>query len=156
MTLFLLMRTMIQNCDTVFVDVTENDAEAGVVSVLQRNGCYSQGNLADFNKFLSKEVGKEDFKVCVLINPFTAVMSLEKWPRKMQNCKALSLSVFFFALACERILIEMLIIESRCVTGPENILCAGMSMHLSLKGLKKISVLSEFHNGIENVWDKEL
>ena len=58
--------------------MTENDAEAGVVSVLQRNGCYSQGNLADFNKFLSKEVGKEDFKVCVLINPLTAVMSLEK------------------------------------------------------------------------------
>ena len=156
MTLFLLMCTMIQNCDTVFVDVTENDAEAGVVSVLQRNGCYSQGNIADFNKFLSKEVGKEDFKVCVLINPFTAVLSLEKQPGKVQNFKALSLAVFFFALECERILIEMLIVESRCVTGQENILCAGMPMPLSVKGLKKISVLSEFHNGIENVWDKEL
>ena len=50
----------------------------------------------------------------------------------------------------------MLIVESRCVTGPEDILCAGMSVHLSVKGLKKISVLSEFHNGIENVWDKEM
>ena len=74
----------------------------------------------------------------------------------MQNCKASSLSVFFFALACERSLTEMLIVESRCVTGPEDILCAGMSVHLSVKGLKKISVLSEFHNGIENVWDKEM
>ena len=56
--------------------MTENDAEAGVVSVLQRNGCYSQGNLADFNKFLSKEVGKEDFKVCVLINPLLSLIHI--------------------------------------------------------------------------------
>ena len=44
-----------------------NDAEGEVVSDLQRNGCYSQGNVKDFIKFLSKEVGKEDFKVCGLI-----------------------------------------------------------------------------------------
>lgn len=55
------------NCPSVSVGSAVNDAEGEVVSDLQRNGCYSQGNVKDFNKFLSKEVGKEDFKVCGLI-----------------------------------------------------------------------------------------
>ena len=45
--------------------------------------------------------------------------------------KTSSLFVFFFALACERIFIKMHSAESRCVVGPENILFAGVSVHLS-------------------------
>ncbi|XP_076444895.1 5'-nucleotidase domain-containing protein 1-like [Babylonia areolata] len=41
----------------------EGHEEGAVVSELQRGGCYSQGNINDFNKFLAKELGKEDFKV---------------------------------------------------------------------------------------------
>ena len=37
----------------------------------------------------------------VFINPFTAMMSFEKWSIKVPNLKLLSLFVFFFALACE-------------------------------------------------------
>ena len=63
------------------------------------------------------------------INPFTAVMSLPK----VRNLKPLNLffSFFFFALACERIFIKTYNTESSCVTGPENILFAGASVHLS-------------------------
>ena len=46
-------------------------------------------------------------------NPFTAMMSFEN-NQKVQNLKPLSLFVFFFALACDRILIKMHSIESRC------------------------------------------
>ena len=52
----------------------------------------------------------------------------------MQNLKPISLSVFFFALAWERIFTKMHSIESICViqlTGLENILFVGASMHLS-------------------------
>ena len=38
------------------------------------------------------------------INPFTAMMSLEKGPIKVQKFKSLGLFLFFFAIACERIL----------------------------------------------------
>ena len=54
-----------------------------------------------------------------------------KRPIKVQNLKPLSLFVFFFAMTCERIFTKTDIIESRCVTGPENILFAGASVHLS-------------------------
>ena len=40
----------------------------------------------------------------------------ELWPLKVQNSKPLSLSVFFFALECERIFIKTYSIESRCDT----------------------------------------
>jgi hypothetical protein len=40
-----------------------NDAEGEVATVIERGGCYSQGNLEDFNKFLTKETGKENPKV---------------------------------------------------------------------------------------------
>ena len=38
----------------------------------------------------------------------------------MRNLKPLSLCVFFFALACQRIFIRTHNIQSRCVIGPEN------------------------------------
>ncbi|XP_070189996.1 5'-nucleotidase domain-containing protein 1-like isoform X2 [Littorina saxatilis] len=41
----------------------EKEEETEVVTELQRNGCYSQGNIDDFNKFMAKELGKEDLKV---------------------------------------------------------------------------------------------
>lgn len=40
-----------------------SNAEAGVVTTLEQNGCYSQGNVEEFNKFLSSETGKEQVKV---------------------------------------------------------------------------------------------
>ena len=39
--------------------------------------------------------------------------------------------VFLFAQACERIFIRTHSFENRCVIGPENILLAGASVHLS-------------------------
>jgi len=39
----------------------------------------------------------------------------------LRNLKIVSLFVFVFVLACERIFIKLLSIEGRCVTGPENI-----------------------------------
>ena len=75
------------------------------------------------------------------VNPFTAMMSFQP----IKHLKPLSLCVFFFTQACERIFIKMHSIESRCVKGPENILSAGTSLHLSaqkiwqaeaVKGLK--------------------
>ena len=49
----------------------------------------------------------------------------------MRNLKPLSLFVFFFALARERSFIKTYSIESRSLTGTENILFAGASAHLS-------------------------
>lgn len=43
--------------------VLEGEEEGETVTELQRNGCYSQGNLHDFNKFLAAQVGKEEPKV---------------------------------------------------------------------------------------------
>ena len=60
-------------------------------------------------------------------------MSLEKQITKERNLKPLSFFVFCFALACERVLIETIASESRCVIGPENILFAGASVHLSAR-----------------------
>ena len=47
---------------------------------------------------------------------------------KFQNPAFLA---FFFATACERVLIKTHSIESRYVIGPENILSAGVCVHLS-------------------------
>ena len=51
-------------------------------------------------------------KSVVCINPFTVMMSLEKRPNN--STKSDTLSVLFFALACERIFIKMHRTESRC------------------------------------------
>ena len=51
----------------------------------------------------------------------------------MPNLKPLSLFVFFFSLACERIFSKTRSTESTCVIGPENILLAGASVHLSAR-----------------------
>ena len=51
----------------------------------------------------------------------------------MANLKSLTPFLFLFALPFERIFIKMHSIESRCFTGPENILFAGMSTHLSAR-----------------------
>ena len=59
--------------------------------------------------------------ISLFINFFTAMMSLDQ-SMKVRHLKALSLFVFFFALACERIFIKMHSIESRCVTALKNIL----------------------------------
>ena len=49
----------------------------------------------------------------ITLNPFTAVTSLED-KIKVQNLKPLSLFVFFFALALERIFIKIHRTERRC------------------------------------------
>ena len=49
--------------------------------------------------------------------------------------KPFSLLVFFFALACERNFMTTHSIECRCVTGAEDILFAGASVHLSAREL---------------------
>ncbi|KAL8585862.1 hypothetical protein ACOMHN_056457 [Nucella lapillus] len=41
----------------------EGNKEGAEVSELLRHGCYSQGNIDDFNKFLSKELHKDNLKV---------------------------------------------------------------------------------------------
>ena len=76
------------------------------------------------------------FGTC-LFNPFTAMMSAEKRPIKVQNLKPLTVSLLIFALSWERIFIEAHSIESRCVIGPENILFAGASVHLSAQNFHK-------------------
>ena len=50
----------------------------------------------------------------------------------MKNLKPLSLFVFLFALACERIFIKTHCVESRCVTALENTLFAGASFSLEI------------------------
>ena len=68
------------------------------------------------------------------LNPFTAMMSLQKLPVKVRKLKPVSLFVFFFAaLVCERIFIKKRSVESRCVIGPENILFTGASVHHSAR-----------------------
>ena len=57
---------------------------------------------------------------------------------KVQNLKPLSPFVFFFGLACERIVIKMHLIESSCVIGLENILFVGASIHLSARKLYRL------------------
>ena len=47
----------------------------------------------------------------------------------VRSLKPISLSVVLFTDACERIFIKKHSFESRCVTGPENILFAGGSVH---------------------------
>ena len=49
---------------------------------------------------------------------------------KSETCKPFC---FFFALACETIFIKTRGIESRCAIGPENILFADASVHLSAR-----------------------
>ena len=56
-----------------------------------------------------------------------------KRPLKVRNLKPLNLCVIFFTLACERIFIKTHRIESRCVIGPEHLLFAGASLHLSAR-----------------------
>ena len=58
-----------------------------------------------------------------------------KRPVKVPNVKPLSLVVFFFALACERIFINTHSTERSCVTGPENMLFTGACVHLSARKL---------------------
>ena len=52
----------------------------------------------------------------------------------MRNLKPLSLSVFLFTLTRERIFIKTHSTEIRWVVGPENILFAGATVHLSTGG----------------------
>ena len=59
-----------------------------------------------------------------IFNSFTATMSLAKF-------ETLKPFVSFLTLASERTFIKKHSIESRWVTGPENILFAGTSVHLS-------------------------
>ena len=51
----------------------------------------------------------------------------------MHNLKPFSLSVFFFALACEKTFIKRYIALNGDLIGPENILFAGASMHFSAR-----------------------
>ena len=73
------------------------------------------------------------------INTFTAMMSLENDHQKCEiwNLQAF-FSFFFSAQACEKSFITMHSIESRCVTGPENILFADMSLHFSAQKLYRL------------------
>ena len=52
----------------------------------------------------------------------------------MPNLKRLTLFVFFFALACETVFIKTPSIESRRITGPENILFADACIHFTCFG----------------------
>ena len=61
------------------------------------------------------------------------MMSLENKPIKERKLKSLSLFLFFFALAHERIFIKTHKIESRFVIEPENILSAGVCVHFSTR-----------------------
>ena len=65
------------------------------------------------------------------INPATAVHL--KTTSKSIKLKTIEPLAFFVALACERIFIKTHSTESRCAIGPENILFAGASMHLSAR-----------------------
>ena len=57
----------------------------------------------------------------------------------MQNFKSLTVTVLFIALACERIFIETYSIDLRVdIIGPENILSAGASLHLSARKLYRL------------------
>ena len=67
------------------------------------------------------------------INPFTAMMTHKNDLSKLRNLNPLTLFVFFFALAYERILIKTRSTESLCVVGPDNILFAGASVHFSVQ-----------------------
>ncbi|KAK7471553.1 hypothetical protein BaRGS_00035781, partial [Batillaria attramentaria] len=41
----------------------ENGKETDKVTELKKNGCYSQGNLVELNKFFAAQLGREQFKV---------------------------------------------------------------------------------------------
>ena len=74
------------------------------------------------------------------VNPFTAMMPLENDQYNWPNLKPLSLFVFFlllfffFAPACDSILIETHSIETRDVRiGPEDLLYAGACVQFSAR-----------------------
>ena len=58
------------------------------------------------------------------------MISLEK-TNKLQSVKALTVSVFFFALACERIFIETRSIENRCYRTGKYTVCKRVSASFS-------------------------
>ena len=64
-------------------------------------------------------------------------------PLKKENKSAdfetlLRLFVFLFAQACEKIFIKTQCFESRRAIGPENILFAGASVHLSARKVDRL------------------
>ena len=69
-----------------------------------------------------KETSGSHLLVTGTLNPLTAMMLLEKRPIKVQNLKPWGLSVFLFAVACERFVIQMHGADSGCVIGPQNTL----------------------------------
>ena len=89
----------------------------------------------------------------VAVNPFHCHDVNWKRPIEVQNLKPLSLFVIFFTPVCERIFIKSHSIKSRCIRGPENILCAGASMHLSARKFYRMG-----HEGVKaghekyNLW----
>ena len=92
-------------------------------------------NKADCQTFQTKQ--KQKFFV-LFFTYLTPSLPWCHWkqPIKLWNLKSLSLSqvsVFFFALAWERIFIKMHSMKSRCVIEQKNTLFAGASMHLSAR-----------------------
>ena len=80
--------------------------------------------------------------MALVLNPFTAMISLDRMTNKVRNLKPFLLFAFFFTLACERSLIKTHSAESRCVTGPENIpflrcICASFSQEILHAGAVK-------------------
>ena len=65
-----------------------------------------------------------------------------KTTNKRAKFKILKPFVFFFAFARERIFIKTLTVESRYVTGPENILCAGAGVNFSATEILQIVALN--------------
>ena len=56
------------------------------------------------------------------------------------------LTLFIFALACERVVVRMKSIESRCVTGPGNILFVGASGNFKVCGREGVNLTFSLAN----------
>ena len=72
--------------------------------------------------------------------------------------KPFSLIVFIFSLACERIFIKTHSIKRRCAIGPENLLFAGASVHLSARKFYRLGsevVKGQVQHVSESVWPSD-
>ena len=81
----------------------------------------------------------------LLLNPFTAMMSLENDQKKCKNLKLFSPLFFFYTLACEQAFIKTCNTESRYATGPQKILRACTFQPGNFTGCGREGVKPLFH-----------
>ena len=94
---------------------------------------------------------------CYLVfNPFYCHDVIWKQPIKAQHLKPLSLCVFFFTLACEKVSIKMHSTEKGCYRTGKYTVCRGVCTSFSLESLQAgavMGLIKPFSAGDENKYN---